>query len=147
MIPAQLPAIAARCLDRGDYTGFLALCTADFEYQVRVYSPDIQQDMIWFDHGHDSLQALFESLPEHLLRPDKMMRHLGQSIIEEDSNTLVLLDTSLAVFLTNIQGQSRLWVTGRYEDKIVRDAGIWKLARRVTRLETRDLGIGTLVPI
>lgn len=144
---AQIPLRAARCLDRADYTGFLALCTPDFEYLIRVWSPDIQQDMIWFDHGYESLTALFQSLPEHLLRPDKMMRHLGQSIIEEQTDTVLVLDTPLAVFLTNTKGQSHLWVTARYLDKMVKTDNGWKLAHRTTRLETRDLGIGTLEPI
>jgi len=142
-----LPARGARALDRGDFTGFLGLCAPSFEYLVRVWSPDIRQDMIWFDHGRDSLKALFDSLPEHLVRPDRMLRHLGQSIVEEETDDLLVLDTSLAVFLTTPRGDSRLWAVGRYEDRIIREDGIWKLARRVTRLDTRDLGIGTHTPI
>ena len=143
----ELPARAARALDRADHQGFLALCTPDFEYQVRAWSPDIRQDMIWFDHGHDSLKSLFETLPEHLLRPDRILRHLGPSLVEAEGPDHLHLDSSVAVFLTTPRGGSRLWAVGRYEDHVVCTGEGWKLARRVTRLDTRDLGIGTHEPI
>lgn len=145
--PLALPARAARALDRADHQGFLALCTPAFEYQVRAWSPELRQDMIWFDHGRDSLASLFETLPEHLRRPDRLLRHLGPSLIEAESDTHLLLDTSLAVFRTTPRGDSHLWAVGRYEDELLLTDKGWKLARRLTRLDTRDLGIGTHEPI
>ena len=143
----ELPARAARALDQNDHAGFLSLCAPGFEYQVRAWSPDIRQDMIWFDHGHDSLKSLFDTLAEHLRRPDRMLRHLGPALVEEEGPDHLRLESSLAVFLTTPRGDSRLWAVGRYLDHVVRDGETWKLAHRLTRLDTRDLGIGTHEPI
>jgi methanesulfonate monooxygenase small subunit len=145
--PLDLPARAARALDRADHAGFLALCTPDFDYQVIAFSPELGRDMIWFDHGRDSLTSLFQTLPEHLRRPDRLLRHLGPSLVEEQSDTRFRLDTSFAVFRTTPRGDSHLWVVGRYEDELLFTDHGWKLARRLTRLDTRDLGIGTHEPI
>jgi 3-phenylpropionate/cinnamic acid dioxygenase small subunit len=143
----DLSARTARLLDAHDFDGFLKLCTDDVHYRVRVWSPEIRQDMLWFDHDRAGLTALFAALPEHILRPDRMMRHLGQSLIDWESETAARVETSLAVFLTDGDGQSRVWAVGRYEDRVVRIDGQWRLAERVTRLQTRDLGIGTHLPI
>jgi 3-phenylpropionate/cinnamic acid dioxygenase small subunit len=143
----DLPARAARLLDTHDFEGFLGLCTDDVQYMVRVWSPEIRQDMLWFDHDRAGLTSLFAALPEHVLRPDRMMRHLGQSLIDMDGVDAARIETSLAVFLTDVDGQSRVWAVGRYEDRVMRVDGQWRLAERVTRLQTRDLGIGTHVPI
>ncbi|WP_439534211.1 nuclear transport factor 2 family protein [Polymorphobacter sp.] len=143
----DLPARTALLLDKRDFDAFLRLCTPDFQYRVQVWSPEIRRQMLWFDHDRAGLKALFEALPEHVLRPDQMLRHLGQSVIDLDGDNAARIDTSLTVFMTGPDGQSRLWAVGRYEDRAVRLDGQWHLAERTTRLQTRDLGIGTHVPI
>ena len=145
--PTEVTLRTARYLDNLDFDAFLALCTADLNYVVKVWSPDLRRDMIWFDHDRSSIEALFGSVHEHIVRPERTLRHLGQSIVDLEGADLASVDTSVAVFLTDTHGDSRLWAVGRYIDQVEKHGGAWLLARRVVRLETRNLGIGSHLPI
>jgi methanesulfonate monooxygenase small subunit len=145
--PGDVTVRTSRCLDALDFEGFLALCTMDFRYTVEVWSPDLRRDMTWFDHDRASIEALFGSVHEHIVRPERTLRHLGQSLVDLQGVDVASVDSSVAVFLTDTHGDSRLWAVGRYLDHIERHDGSWLLAQRVVRLETRDLGIGSHLPI
>lgn len=145
--PNEVTLRTARCLDNQDFDAFLALCTEDLSYVVKVWSPDLRQDMIWFDHDRSSIEALFGSVHEHIVRTERALRHLGQSIVDFEGSDLASVDTSVAVFLTDTHGDSRLWAVGRYIDRVEKHRGSWLLAQRVVRLETRNLGIGSHLPI
>jgi len=157
---AELVARAALALDDEDFTGFLALCTGDFRYEVRTWSPELRKWMTWLAQSRSELEALLGALPEHLRRRGRLLRHLGPTIVDagapgpgaESAGTL-LATTSFAIFHTDPDGRTRLWVVGRYRDRIVVGAAAapgtpgLRLAAREAVLDTRDLGIGSHVPI
>jgi 3-phenylpropionate/cinnamic acid dioxygenase small subunit len=145
--PGDVVLRTARCLDELDFEAFLALCTTDFRYVVEVWSPDLRRDMIWFDHDRAGIEALFGSVHEHIVRPERTLRHLGQCLVDLEGADLASVDTSVAVFMTDTHGDSRLWAVGRYLDRVERHGGSWLLAQRVVRLETRNLGIGSHLPV
>ena len=139
---------ACLCLDREDFDGFLELCAPDFRYQVTAYSPDIRKHMIWLNQDREGLAAMFESLPQHLRRLGTLLRHVSVCIIERDEKSEAASVTStFLVIHTNLEGQSKVFAAGRYLDTLALGADQALLTSRTTRLETRDLGIGSHVPI
>ncbi len=150
---AELVARAALALDDEDFTGFLAWCTADFRYEVRTWSPELRKWMTWLAQSRSELEALLAALPEHLRRRGRLLRQLGPTIVDAapDGATegTLLATTSFAIFHTDPDGRTRLWVVGRYRDRIATGApGATdaRLAAREVVLDTRDLGIGSHVP-
>ncbi len=163
---AELVARSALALDDEDFAGFLALCSADFRYEARSWSPELRKWMTWLAQSRTELEALLAALPEHLRRRGRLLRQLGPTIVDADApgpgtegadagDTARTLraTTSFAIFHTDPDGRTRLWVVGRYRDRIVVDAAAapgkpgLRLAAREAVLDTRDLGIGSHVPI
>jgi methanesulfonate monooxygenase small subunit len=111
--------------------------------------------MIWLEHDRKGLSALFELLPKHHVNGAQWLRHATvYSVLPEEADTVRAV-TSLAIFHTAVDvgdvqlegGSSRLFAVGRYHDRLRLEAGRWLLAKRVVRLETRVLGIGShLIP-
>lgn len=136
----------ALCLDDGDYAGFLALCSADFRYRVIVPSPELRKDMIWLDHDREGLEALFEALPEHLVRLGRLSRHLSPVLIQDDGmNDAVAVLSPVTVYDTRPDGRSAVFAVARYHDTIgTKDH---QLRARTVFLLTRDIGTGSHVPL
>ncbi len=154
MTAAELVARAALALDDEDFAGFLVLCSADFRYEARSWSPELRKWMTWLAQSRAELEALLAALPEHLRRRGRLLRQLGPTIVDAgDAAHTLLATTSFAIFHTDPDGRTRLWVVGRYRDRIVVDAAAapgkpgLRLAAREAVLDTRDLGIGSHVPI
>ena len=161
MTAAELVARAALALDDEDFAGFLALCTGDFRYEARSWSPELRKWMTWLAQSRSELEALLAALPEHLRRRGRLLRQLGPTIVDADvpepgaevagaaGAVALRATTSFAIFHTDPDGRTRLWVVGRYRDRIVVGAAGSgaRLASREVVLDTRDLGIGSHVPI
>jgi methanesulfonate monooxygenase subunit beta len=142
-----LTARACQALDDEDYAGFTRLCSATFRYAIRVYSPELRKDMTWLEHDLAGMTTLFESLQSHLRRPGQLLRHLGASIIHAHTEEHIELATSFVIFETGLDGRSQAWVVGRYHDVITDEGGCLCMTERSVRLHTRDLGIGSHVPL
>ena len=142
-----LTARACQALDDEDYAGFTGLCGAMFRYAIRVYSPELRKDMTWLEHDLAGMTTMLESLQSHLRRPGQLLRHLGASIIHAHTDEQIELATSFVIFETGLDGRSHAWTVGRYHDVITHEGGYLRLAERSVRLHTRDLGIGSHVPL
>ncbi len=137
---------SCRCLDDEDFAAYLALCAPGFRYRITAHSPEIRKDMIWLDHDRDGLAALFENLPEHVRRLGRLMRHASVYDLAMEGRT-ARVESSLVVIHTGLDGRSSVFAAGRYLDGIETDGEAPLLLSREVRLETRDLGIGSHVPI
>ena len=145
----------ADALDREAWDEFLSMCAPGFEYRVTAHSYELDEDMIWLIHDLDGLRHLFDVLPEQLgRRGTRMLRHVSFAGIEpgEAEGQFVATSKVLAV-LTSPEGVSELFAAGRYVDVVDAAGAAPRLLRRETRLErlaglrTRELGIGSHVPI
>jgi methanesulfonate monooxygenase subunit beta len=133
-------------LDAGEYKTFLGLCTPDFHYTVATYSPEIKREMVWLDHDRKGMETLFTNLPRHNSDHSPLTRHVTVYTVEADGSQAKVVST-LQVFRTQLDGgATELFAVGRFHDTVALDGGAPKLARRLVKLDTRQLGFGNHVP-
>lgn len=142
---------SALLLDERRFSEWLALTSADFRYRIEAHSPELKKDMVWLEHDKAGMAALVELLPKHHVNGASWLRHVVlYSIVPEGANEVRAV-SSLAVFHTEVDGgdshveagHSRLFLVGRYLDRLRREDDTWQLTERVVRLDTRELGIGS----
>ncbi len=133
-------------LDEENFDGFLSLCSKNFQYKITAFSPEINKEMIWMDEDFEGLKNLLVMVPEHLRRLGKFTRHLsiGQTFREKDE---IIIHSSFIIIHTDLDGKSNIFGVGRYKDKMDSELSKPLLLSREAHLETRDLGIGSHVPI
>ncbi len=133
-------------LDARDYKRFLELCDADFRYTITTHSPEIKRDMVWLDHDRKGMETLFTNLPRHNSDHSPLTRHATVYTVDVDGATANVV-SALQVFRTQLDGgATELFAVGRFHDTVKLGDGGPKLARRVVRLETRQLGYGYHIP-
>ena len=131
-------------LDAGEYKTYLALCTADFRYTVATYSPEIKREMVWLDQDRKGMETLFTNLPRHNSDHSPLTRHVTVYTVEADGSQAKVVSI-LQVFRTQLDGgATELFAVGRFHDTVNLPA--MKLAKRVVKLETRQLGYGYHIP-
>lgn len=135
-------------LDDRDYTAFLALCDAGFRYKVSTYSPEIRKEMTWLDHDRTGMETLFTNLPRHNSDHSPLTRHATVYTVDFDSSKKQFsVVSALQVFRTALDGgATELYAVGRLLDTVKLDGDTPKLAQRVVRVETRQLGFGSHIP-
>ena len=131
-------------LDAKDYTAFLALCDADFHYAITTYSPELRREQVWLDHDRGGMQTLFTNLPRHNSDHSPITRHATVYTVDVNGATAEVV-SALQVFRTQLDGgATELFAVGRLHDTVKLPE--LKLARRVVKLETRQLGYGYHIP-
>ena len=133
-------------MDDRDFKAFLALCDGGFRYKVTAYSPEIRKDMTWLDHDRAGMEALFTQLPRHNSDHSPLTRHATVYTVKMNGQTAEVV-SALQVFRTALDGgATELYAVARLVDTVKLDGGEPKLAQRVVKVETRQLGYGTHIP-
>jgi methanesulfonate monooxygenase small subunit len=133
-------------LDDRDFKGFLELCDADFRYKVTAYSPEIRKEMVWLDHDRAGMETLFNNLPRHNSDHAPLTRHATVYTVKIDGQQAEVV-SALQVFRTALDGgTTELFSVARLVDTVKLDGGTPKLAKRVVRMGTRQLGFGSHIP-
>lgn len=133
-------------LDARDYKGFLDLCDQEFRYTITTYSPEVRKDMVWLDHDRKGMETLFANLPKHNSDHSPITRHATVYTVDMGEGEATAV-SALQVFRTQLDGgATELFAVGRFHDTVKLDGGGAKLARRLVRLETRQLGYGYHIP-
>jgi anthranilate 1,2-dioxygenase small subunit len=92
----------------------------------------------------DRVSALREA---NIYEPQRY-RHLVSSIrIVEDRGEALDLITNFLVVRTMQEGDMTLFAAGRYVDRVVRDGGDWKFARKEVVLDSRQIDTLLAIPI
>ena len=139
---------SSMALDAEDFTAFMDLCSTEFDYRITVYSPEIRKEMIWLDQDYEGMRALLEMIPQHLKRLGTLKRHVSVYIIDHDATAAIATVTSsFIVTHTDPDGVSQLFVARTYYDEVDCRGERYLLKKRRAHLETRDLGIGSHIPI
>jgi len=131
-------------LDARDFKSFLDLCDADFRYSITTHSPEIRRDMVWLEHDRKGMETLFTNLPRHNSDHSPLTRHVTVYTVQMNATTAEVI-SALQVFRTQLDGgATELFAVGRFHDTV--NLSAMKLAKRVVRLETRQLGYGYHIP-
>ena len=94
------------------------------------------------------MELLFRNLPRHNSDPTPLTRHATVYTVTFDAGrTQATVVSALQVFRTALDGgTTSLFAVGKMYDTVRLDEGTALLAKRVIRLDTRQLGIGTHIP-
>ena len=133
-------------LDEENFEGFLNICNENFEYKITAFSPEINKEMIWMDEDYAGFKNLLMMVSSHLRRLGKLTRNVSIGQIQRESEK-IFINSSFIVIHTDLEGKSNIFCVGRYKDVIISHKGSIQLESRHVHLETRDLGIGSHVPI
>ena len=134
-------------LDAQDFKAFLALCDAAFRYSIVTYVPEVRREQVWLDHDRGGMQTLLTNLPRHNSDHSPITRHATVYTVELRSDSEADVVSALQVFRTQLDGgATELFAVGRLHDTVRLNGTDAKLARRIVRLETRQLGFGYHVP-
>ncbi|MCC5810118.1 MAG: nuclear transport factor 2 family protein [Ectothiorhodospiraceae bacterium] len=133
-------------LDQENFDDYLKLFTEEMNYRVVTFSPELKKDMVWLDHDLSEMKHLFKMLPQHVKMPGKFFRQAAVYTIEK-SKQKWNSTTSFLLIYTDLDGQSRVFAAGRYNDEIVEHDQKLLISKREVHLDTRDLAPGIHVPI
>ncbi|HEY9531909.1 MAG TPA: nuclear transport factor 2 family protein [Burkholderiales bacterium] len=133
-------------LDDRDFKAFLDLCDDGFRYKVTAYSPEIRKEMVWLDHDKKGMETLFTQLPRHNSDHSPLTRHATVYTVKVDGTQAEVV-SALQVFRTALDGgATEIYSVARLIDTVKLDGSAPKLAQRVVKMETRQLGFGSHVP-
>lgn len=146
---------SALLLDEGRAQEWLnTLCSADFQYAVTTYSPEIRREQEWFSGSREELAELVRLLPRHNSDHASLARHVSVYTVElSNDGDLAETVSVVAIYQTLLDGQNahleagatRLLCTGKYYDRLSFDGERPVLQHRTLRLGTRQWGTGTHV--
>jgi len=134
-------------LDAEDFEAYLELFAPDFEYRISNYSVEIRKDQRWLDVNQDEYKALLESIPLHSKPLGTFARHANVYDIERNGEDRVRVTTFLTVYYTTPDGGTTVFAVGKYLDEVDISGDQPLISDREVRLETREVGIGSIVPM
>lgn len=136
----------AKLLDEENFDEWLKLFDAGGIYELSAYSPEIRKWMTWWKSDRAELSARLKQLKEHVRDPATRRHVVGGTVVELDGDRARAV-SSFAVYRTEQDGQSKLYMVGRYEDVLIRKAGAWFYTLHKAIADTRTMEIGTHIPI
>lgn len=136
---------------------FLQHCEPQgFRYRITNYSPEILRTQCWMDRDFKGLKSVIDLLPKHNTDHSPLTRHATVYKVLADAQTgEIRATTQLAIYRTELDGsnshfdsgRTQLWAIGRYEDRIRVGAEGARLLERNVVLDTRQIGIGSHLPL
>lgn len=139
---------SCRCLDTEDFDGYIALCAPEFRYRITLFSPELRKEMIWLNHDRERLAALLAMVPRHLVRLGSLQRNATVYTIERnEADGMAEVMSAFSVFNIDNEGRPSVFAVGHYHDTVDIASEQPSLLHRNARLSSRDLGIGSHVPI
>ena len=142
----ELVQITAHLLDKEDFGGWLTLFDSDSLYELNAYSSEIRQHMSWWKSDRQALEKIIDEIPKHVRDPARRLHIVSPPLLDESSEKAAGT-SNFAIFRTSPDGETRLYVAGRYEDVFVMRDGRWLYSSHRAVLHTRLLDAGTHVPL
>jgi len=146
---------ATLCLDEQRWDDWLDLCTEDFHYAIKSWSPEINYDMTYLQGSRKDLESLTRLLPKHNTDHSPLSRQTSVCVVDVGPNGGARAISSVVVFQhlldgTNSHvdaGESRLFLVGKYIDRFRIEDGKPRFVEREVRLQNRRLDKGSHWPI
>lgn len=147
---------ATLALDDQKWDDWLALCSDDFNYAIKSFSPEINKDMTYLEHDRKGMKSLLDLLPKHNTDHSPLRRHTSVYTVDVSDDCRKASAISSFVVYQNLldgtnshidAGESRLFLIGKYYDKLSLEGGHAKFVERIVRLDNRRLDKGSHWPI
>ena len=126
-------------IDAAEFDAWLALFAAPCTYHIlprENYERGLPAGLVYCDSRamlEDRIRALREA-NKYNIHNDRHLIGLPRLIGEEDDANLV--EAPFAVYQTDQEGETRLFATGLYRDRIVVEAGVLKFRDKLVLLDT-----------
>ncbi|MGA2393851.1 MAG: aromatic-ring-hydroxylating dioxygenase subunit beta [Candidatus Lustribacter sp.] len=137
---------AARLIDAGDLSGWLALCGPEMTYRVRsVLTNERAYDVGLIDDDRPALEGRIRSIEQfwHAEEPRTHLLHMITNVeILEDRGDALTVASAVTVVATRRERQAVLY--GRYLDELRFVEGTLGFTRRTVTLETNLLRDGKI---
>lgn len=136
-------------MNQMDFAGYLGLCAPDFRYKISAYSPELRKDMIWKDYSRQEFAQHLDLVPKHVSDPSALTRMPTVYFISySDDGKQAKAVSGVQIFKTSPDGgATHLWGIGMLHDVIELETTEPHLLRREVRMETRELGAGSQIPV
>lgn len=147
---------ATMSLDDQKWDDWLALCDDSFNYSIKAFSPEINVDMTYLEHDRKGMKSLLDLLPKHNTDHSPLRRHTSVYSVKLSDDKSEATAVSSFVIYQNIldgenshleAGESRLFLIGKYYDKLAIENGQARFKERVVRLDNRRLDKGSHWPL
>ena len=139
-------------LDDERFDDYLALWSPRGRYRITSWSPDLRKELVLLDLPLDDYRQLLENVPKHERMQGTLSRHVTGPLVERgddggDGSVAARATSSLLVVHTDLEGVSTVYAAGRYLDAIESANGDPRILSREVRLQTRQFGTGSHVPM
>jgi methanesulfonate monooxygenase small subunit len=136
----------AMLLDEEKFDDWVALFDGAGTYELTAYSPEIRRWMSWWHSDRPALEKMLKEVGQHVRDPARRRHVVGpaQVILGGEGAQVV---SHFALYRTTPEGQSSLYMVGRYEDRVVNRSGSWLYAAHKVITDTRMLDAFTHIPV
>ena len=147
---------ATIALDDQHWDAWLDMCDDSFNYAIKSFSPEINKDMTYLEHDRKGLKVLMDLLPKHNTDHSPLRRHTSVYTVQMSPDQSEANAVSSFVVYQNMldgqnshidSGESRLFLVGKYYDKLKIEDGKARFVERIVRLDNRRLDKGSHWPI
>jgi methanesulfonate monooxygenase small subunit len=142
-------------LDQQNWDGWLEQCGDEFHYAIKSWSPEINKDLTYLSLDRKGLESLLKLLPKHNTDHSPLTRHTSVYTVEMNGDATAHAVSSVIVYQNLLDGinshidagESRLFLVGKYIDRLKIKDDKAKFVSREVRLENRRLDKGSHWPI
>jgi 3-phenylpropionate/cinnamic acid dioxygenase small subunit len=136
----------AMLLDEEKFTEWLAAFDAEGTYQLSAYSSEIRRWMTWWHSDRPTLEKMLKEVGQHVRDPARRRHVVGGALVTLEGERAQAV-SHFSLYRTTPEGQSSLYMVGRYEDLLVKRAGRWRYAAHKVIADTRMLDSFTHIPV
>jgi methanesulfonate monooxygenase small subunit len=133
-------------LDEEKLDEWVATFEANGSYVLRAYSPEIRRWMTWWQSDRPTLAKMLKDVKQHVRDPAQR-RHVISSPVVTLNGERAEARAHFAIYRTVPEGQSSLYMVGRYEDTLVKNNGVWRYLSHSVIVDTRMLDTFTHIPV
>jgi methanesulfonate monooxygenase small subunit len=128
------------------------LCAPEFDYKITAFSHEIRREQEWFHGNRDELLEVVKMMPYHNTDHSPFTRQVNVYTVDiDDAGKLADVVSSVVVYQNMFDGinshldagETRLFCTGKYYDRVSLEGDRPRLLARNVRLDTRRLDKGS----
>jgi methanesulfonate monooxygenase small subunit len=142
----QLVQRTAVLLDEEKFEAWIEAFDAAGTYELAAYSPEIRRWMTWWQSDRPTLEKMLKDVRQHVRDPARRRHLVGAPVVTLEADRARAV-SHFSIYRTSPEGQSSLYMVGRYEDSLVKRAGGWLYASHKVIADTRMLDTFTHIPV